>query len=356
MSFFEIQNLNLAFKDFHLANLSLTLPQGKVLAILGPSGSGKSMLLETIAGFHRPAGGTIRLGRRDITALPPEYRRIGFVFQDYALFPHKTVRENIAFPLKIRPTPTASPEISLNGIMHLLGLEHLAHRYPTNLSGGEKQRVALARALVSNPQLYLFDEPMAALDARWRDVLREELRNLFNQLNLTAVYVTHDQQEALALGDFIAILHQGKLLQYGTRNDVFRHPVTPFVARFVGMENLLPGKVTGIGPHQVTVTVGNTPLTAFTEQPWQEQQDIIVGIRPEDIKISQQSSGNGETGVLPVRIQEIRPAGIFYKVCTADPLALVAYTTRREIEETGLAVGQQAWLNIAQQDMHILLL
>lgn len=256
---------------FRLQNVTLRLQRGQVLVILGASGSGKSVFLESLAGFNRPAAGRIFLDGQEVTAYPPEMRQIGFMFQDYALFPHLTVKDNILFSQrfhKVRRQAAFTPWLPKRPVQGLelketrlfpassrdegaevvkwLHLEHLLERYPGQLSGGEKQRVALARVLLQQPKLFLFDEPMSALDARTREDLREELRGIFKELNLTAVYVTHDQAEALALADQVCILQNGRVVQAGMKEEAFGRPVDVATARFVGMDNILLGKVSRV--------------------------------------------------------------------------------------------------------------
>jgi len=361
MSFLEIENLSLTLHNFQLQNISLTLPRGKVLVVLGPSGSGKSVLLEAVAGFHRLERGSIRLDGREITFLPPEKRRLGFMFQDYALFPHRTVRQNIAFPRQFLRAENAEAEgegIGVEQAVELLHLTNLVDRYPANLSGGEKQRVAMARALVCRPQLFLFDEPMSALDARAREELRQELHNLFRELNLTVVYVTHDQTEALALGDLIAVIHQGRLLQCGAREEVFRRPADPFVARFVGMENLLPGRVCRVDGDVVEVHLADMGvITARRRDGVAEGSEVLVGIRPEDIRIIPNRPAEdipGRENILSAVVGEIYPAGMFYKVGTAGRTPLTVYLTGREMKEAALERGKTIWLGIPAADIHLL--
>ena len=209
----------------------LTVPTGETLAILGPSGSGKSLLLETVAGFH-PHEGTVSLGGRDLTDLPPEERDLGFVFQDYALFPHLTVRENVGFGARYHPE-TRDPD----ELLAELGVSELADRYSPTLSGGEQQRVALARALAVRPAAFLLDEPLSALDVPTRQALRDDLADLL--ADETAVYVTHNRTTARALADRVAVIRDGLIVQTGTVEEVFERPATPFVARFTG-SNCLP--------------------------------------------------------------------------------------------------------------------
>ncbi|MHB1652559.1 MAG: ABC transporter ATP-binding protein [Desulfitobacteriaceae bacterium] len=305
MDFVRIENLSISVGQFNLQNVNLTIPRGEVMVILGSSGSGKSVLLESIAGFYPPTHGHIWLDGREMTEAPPEKRQIGFMFQDYALFPHLTVWENITFSLRFRhqgpPFRRGTAFKSENGkssmqpenIVNMLHIEHLLSRYPLQLSGGEKQRVAMARALIQQPKLFLLDEPMSALDARTREELRDELRSIFKTLGLTAIYVTHDQTEALALADRVCILNAGHMVQFGMKEEVFNQPHNSFVAKFVGMENIFSGvvestrKVGNTQEHSVQVQgLGSlTILSELDSQRFEPGEIVNVGIRPEDILI-----------------------------------------------------------------------
>ncbi len=218
---------------------SLEVERGGFLTLLGPSGSGKTTILMVIAGFVEPSAGRVLLDGRDITALPPERRDFGMVFQGYALFPHMTVAENVAFPLRVRRIPKAQREEKVRGALDLVQLTQFAERKPSQLSGGQQQRVALARALVFDPALLLLDEPLSALDKKLRAELQDELRALHRRVGRTFINVTHDQEEALSLSDHIAILNHGSIIQTGTPSDLYERPATRFVADFLGKSNFI---------------------------------------------------------------------------------------------------------------------
>ena len=215
-----------------LEDISVEIPDGKLVALLGPSGSGKTTLLRVIAGIESPAAGRIRYGDVDVTEQPIQQRRIGFVFQDYALFDHMTVGDNIAFGLSVRKAPRAQIAARVRELLERVQLVGLDARYPRELSGGQRQRVALARALAPDPQLLLLDEPFGALDARVRAELRGWLRRLHDELHLTSIFVTHDQEEALEVADRIVVMNAGKIEQVGTPDDVFARPANEFVSDF----------------------------------------------------------------------------------------------------------------------------
>jgi sulfate/thiosulfate transport system ATP-binding protein len=223
------------FGDFTaLDQVSVEIPSGSLTALLGPSGSGKSTLLRVVAGLERPDAGTVEIDGRDATALPPQRRGVGFVFQHYAAFKHMTVRENVAFGLKVRRRPKAEVRRRVDELLELVQLPGLAERYPAQLSGGQRQRMALARALAVEPSVLLLDEPFGALDARVRKELRAWLRRLHDEVHVTTVFVTHDQEEAMEVADRIVVMNHGRVEQVGGPRDLYEHPANAFVMGFVG--------------------------------------------------------------------------------------------------------------------------
>src|SRR5512140_3399941 len=241
-----------AVEDFNLA-----AERGEFVSFLGPSGCGKTTTLRMIAGFEQPTGGTITVNGTDITHRSPNQRNVGMVFQSYALFPNMTVAGNIGFGLKVRKRPKAEVDRRVGELLALIHLEGRGDRYPYQLSGGQQQRVALARALAIEPQVLLLDEPLSALDAKIRIVLRKEIRAIQRQLGITTVYVTHDQEEALSLSDRVVVMSEGRIEQIGTPFEIYNFPETRFVASFVGTLNVIPGKVVDSATGSITI-VGQT--------------------------------------------------------------------------------------------------
>jgi putative spermidine/putrescine transport system ATP-binding protein len=239
-------------------DVSLAVERGQFLTLLGPSGSGKTTILMCIAGFVAPTEGAVLLDGRDLTALPPEKRDFGMVFQGYALFPHMTVAENVAFPLRVRKMGAAERDAKVRAALDLVQLDRFADRRPSQLSGGQQQRVALARALVFDPALLLLDEPLSALDKKLRAELQDELKALHRRVGRTFVNVTHDQEEALSLSDRVAILNHGKLVQEGAPAALYERPRTRFVADFLGKSNFLVGRVEAVSPERFAITAGAT--------------------------------------------------------------------------------------------------
>lgn len=278
-------------------DLSLELRPGEILALIGPSGCGKTTTLRMIAGFERPDSGQVLLGGRDVTAIAPERRGIGMVFQDYALFPHMTVAENILFGAHDK---TAA---SVRHYLGIVGLDDFGQRYPDELSGGQQQRVALARSLAAQPGLILLDEPFSNLDAALRHSTRREIRSMLKRTGIGIIFVTHDQEEALSFADRIAIMRDGRLLQEGAARDVYDHPVDAFVAGFLGRTNLLAGQGSGLSADTI---LGPVALTQAIDGP------AMLSLRPERVQI--RAAGAGESGNGRVLTSEFKGHDMTYWV------------------------------------------
>src|SRR6266853_1552409 len=271
--------------------VDLTVADGELFTLLGPSGCGKTTLLRLLAGFYQPDSGTIRFGDRVVNGLAPYERGIGMVFQNYALWPHMTVAENIGYGLRLRRLRGADLAQRLQEGLRKVNLVGFEARYPGQLSGGQQQRVALARALVLNPDILLLDEPLSNLDAKIRIQVRAEIRRLQRELAITTIYVTHDQEEALSLSDRVAVMRDGRVLQVGAPKELYERPRTRFVADFVGTNNLLPGRVSGRdGADLVVDTVVGT-LRAVSSGPVGER--CVLAIRPENVAIGAGAPGVG---------------------------------------------------------------
>jgi sulfate transport system ATP-binding protein len=254
----SVRDVTKRFGDFTaLDGVSLDIQSGSLTALLGPSGSGKSTLLRIIAGLEAPDAGSVAIAGEDVTAVAPQRRGIGFVFQHYAAFRHMTVRENVAFGLKVRRRPKAEVAAKVDELLGIVGLDGYAARYPSQLSGGQRQRMALARALAIEPEVLLLDEPFAALDAKVRADLRAWLRRLHEQVAVTTVLVTHDQEEAMDVADAIAVLDHGRLAQSGAPRDLYERPADPFVMGFLGPVTRLDGRL--VRPHDLEISGEATP-------------------------------------------------------------------------------------------------
>ena len=264
MATLELRGIKKHYGNIHAVDgVDLAIAEGEFLAILGPSGCGKTTLMRMIAGLEMPSAGEVLIGGRPVTHLPPRARNVSMVFQSYALYPHMAVAENIAFPLKARHVARAEREAKVKWAAALLGIEPLLKRRPARLSGGEKQKVALARALVRDPVLFIFDEPLSSLDAQVRAMARSELRQLHERTGITTVYVTHDQLEALGMGDRIAIMKSGQVRQVGTPQQLYDQPADTFVAKFLGTPpmNLLErdGRILGFRPEYLRPVLSAAP-------------------------------------------------------------------------------------------------
>ncbi len=282
------------FKNVHaMAGVSLTITEGEFFTLLGPSGCGKTTTLRVIAGFYDPDEGAVLFGDTPMNGVPPAERGIGIVFQNYALWPHMTVADNIAYGLRIQRVSTGEIESRVQRVLHQVGLEGLEHRTPGQLSGGQQQRVAVARALVLNPRVLLLDEPLSNLDAKVRSRLRSEIRRLQQDLHITTIYVTHDQEEALVLSDRIAVMDHGRVLQIGTPIELYEQPASLFVADFIGTNNLVPGTVATVGDGMAVLETPAGRLRGKVSGQLAAGRRAVVAIRPENLVLD----GGGDTDV-----------------------------------------------------------
>ena len=272
----ELVNLSRTYGPFAVQKISLALNRGQILCLLGPSGSGKTTLLRLVAGLEKPDSGSVLLESRDMTELPPHKRQFGMMFQELALFPHKSVFENVAFGLRMLRQPPAQVLKRTEEMLTLVGLSSMAQRNVGDLSGGEQQRVALARSLAPRPKLLMLDEPLGALDRSLREHLLQEIRSILKKLDVTAIFVTHDQAEALTMGDVVGVMDQGRLVQMDPPQDLYMKPRHPFVARFLGFQNLLPGVALPGGG--VETEIGKLDIS---DNNLEVHERVTVVIRPE---------------------------------------------------------------------------
>ncbi|MFC0227454.1 putative 2-aminoethylphosphonate ABC transporter ATP-binding protein [Serratia aquatilis] len=309
--YLDIKHLNKHFGTFQaLKDISLTIDQGEFVCFLGPSGCGKTTLLRAIAGLELPESGQIWQGGRDISLLPPQHRDFGIVFQSYALFPNLTVAENIAFGLQNQGIDNKTLGERVGHWLNLIGLTAQAHKYPSQISGGQQQRVALARALALSPGLLLLDEPLSALDALVRNHLRSEIRALQQQLGITTIMVTHDQEEALTMADRIVVMKHGTIVQVGTPQEIYHHPASRFVASFVGNMNFLDTLV--LNANQVSINEHPLPLANHAAT----GSTLQVAIRPEAISLAPP-----EQPGLRAKIEQVEFLGAAQRlICQAETL------------------------------------
>jgi spermidine/putrescine ABC transporter ATP-binding subunit len=272
-----------------VSHVSLEILDGELFTLLGPSGCGKTTLLRLIGGFHKPDHGEIYFDGKSITSVPPYERNIGMVFQNYALWPHMTIFNNITYGLKLKKLSREKIVEKVSQVLKLVNLVGLENRYPGQLSGGQQQRVALARVLVLNPDVLLLDEPLSNLDAKIRVQVRAEIRKLQKELGITTIYVTHDQEEALTLSDRIGVINFGKLMQIGTPRDLYERPHHPFVADFIGINNLIPGDVQelNIAEKWITVQTKVGTLICTSEEQFKTGDRCMISVRPESALINQ---------------------------------------------------------------------
>ncbi|MGE5384777.1 MAG: sulfate/molybdate ABC transporter ATP-binding protein [Betaproteobacteria bacterium] len=331
----EIRGISKRFGNFvALDNINLDIPTGELVALLGPSGCGKTTLLRIIAGMEAPDGGEVLFAGAEATHLHARERKVGFVFQHYALFRHMTVFENVAFGLRVKPRKERPSESEIKKrVMDLLGLvqlDWLANRYPSQLSGGQRQRIALARALAVEPEVLLLDEPFGALDTKVRKELRRWLRRLHDEMHISSVFVTHDQEEALEVADRVVVMNQGRIEQIGTPDEVYSNPASPFVYQFLGNVNVFSSRKHG-GWAEV--------------ERKEEAEDALAFVRPHDIDLSRTPIEDGMESV----VQYVHPIGPLVRVeLTHDAETIEVELSRERHEALDLAAGQTVWFRPRQ--------
>ena len=303
MATVTFENVSKRFGNFTaVREVSFDIPEGAFVCLLGPSGCGKTTTLRMIAGLEDASSGKIMIGGRDVTREPPRQRDVGMVFQDYALYPHMTLRDNIAYPLKVRGQGTAQRSERATEVARRLQIDHLLDRRPGEISGGQQQRSSVARALVHTPQVFLFDEPLSNLDAKLRLEARSFIKNLQKEVGVTAIYVTHDQSEAMALADTIAVMEHGEIVQMGPPLEVYRRPATTFVASFLGSPpmNLLPVRVEpdGAGGLQLVTDGYRAPVPTEYATKVSPGESVTLGIRPEHVRLAADGAHGSAIGTL----------------------------------------------------------
>lgn len=345
----QVSNITKAFGSFvALHDVSLDIPSGGLMALLGPSGSGKTTLLRIIAGLEVPNAGTIQIDGEDISTQSARARSVGFVFQHYALFKHMTVFENVAFGLRVRPRSIRPSRAEIRervmSLLKLVQLEHMAHRYPSQLSGGQRQRVALSRALAVEPKVLLLDEPFGALDAKVRKELRRWLRRLHDELHVTSVFVTHDQEEALEVADQVVVMSQGRIEQVGTPEEVYHHPATPFVYQFLGDVNLF----------HVRYENGHMVLSERTRAEGDgrsQMEGFPLGyVRPHGFEITRERNGHGG---LVARVLHINAAGPLVKLELAGAAGDLFHASVTQQQYQELALKRSDVVYVKPKDIRV---
>ncbi len=350
MSFLRIEGLSINLGEFHLQDISLHLEKGDYLTVIGPTGAGKTILLESIIGFWSPDTGHIVLEDRDITEELPERRRIGIVYQDYALLPHFTVFKNIAYGL--RKKEKNGLEARVRDMAASLNIDHLLHRKPATLSGGEQQRVALARALIVEPKLLLMDEPLSALDPQTRRETRSLLKEAIARQGTTVIHITHDMKDAWSLANKVAIFRQGRLLQFGTLDEVFTRPKTEFIADFVGA-TILVGQVVEHTDGLSTIAVDSFRLVSL--DPAQPGSEVKVAIRPEDIIVTKTYPRDiSAHNILPARLEGIiRQGSTCVLELGVNDTRLSVLVANNAIERLNLVSGDDLYAIIKSTNVRI---
>ncbi|MDS1137121.1 ABC transporter ATP-binding protein [Nitratireductor indicus] len=345
MAAIALENIVKRFGTFEvIKSIDLKIREGEFVVLVGPSGCGKSTLLRLLAGLEDASEGTITIGDRQVQSLPPQQRNIAMVFQNYALYPHYTVEQNMGFGLRLRSMPKDQIKAKVHEAARILGLEDYLARYPKNLSGGQRQRVAMGRAIVRDPDVYLFDEPLSNLDAKLRIAMRTEIKALHQRLGRTTVYVTHDQVEAMTMADRIVILRQGEIAQQGTPMELYNTPADRFVAGFIGAPtmNFLDGRIepSGSGSTFRFANGEHLPLGAGAR----EARDAVAGIRPEHLSVGAPvEQGQGLNGRVSL-IEPTGPSDYLLVETNAGTVTVVAASGAAQLnEQIGLTANESAW-------------
>jgi molybdenum ABC transporter ATP-binding protein len=342
----EVRNLSITLGEFKLVDVSLRVEEGEYFIVLGPTGAGKTVLVECIAGIHHPKEGEIYLGGERIDHLKPEERGIGYVPQDYALFPHMTVKNNIAFGLRIRKASPSYIEEKVEELVNLLRIKHLLHRYPSTLSGGEKQRVALARALAINPRLMLMDEPLSALDEQTREELCRELRRIHRETKKMIIHISHNLEETFSLADRVCILNEGKVMAIGKPDELLNYPPNYFVASFLRTGNIFKGTVLR---ENGGVKFKNEKLELRLLKG--EEGEAYATIRPEAVLL--QKDNPSPTNTVRGKVSHIFDQGHFYKIVVdIGGCEVISMLTRPAMRRCRLREGEEIFVHLDPSSIH----
>ena len=358
----SVRGLNMKIGDFNLRDVSLDVAPGEYFIVLGQTGAGKTLFIESIAGLLHPQQGTISIDGRDVTHLRPEDRRVGYLPQDYALFPHLSVRQNIGFGMRIAKKPDSFIKSKTEQLTKILGITHLLDRTVHHLSGGERQRTALARALAIEPKVLLLDEPLSALDEQTRENLCGELRRVHDKFGMTTVHISHSFEETLALADRVAIVNQGRIEQVGPPKEVMAHPASEFVANFVRCQNILPGQACAAEKLSLVKLAGteiySTCPTAGA---------VIATVRPEELTLSYEAPLRESHNVFRAKVTQLLGRGALTRVDlaafakvqngaseTPAQADFIALCTQRRCESLALAPGKEIYLSFAPEMVHLI--
>jgi putative spermidine/putrescine transport system ATP-binding protein len=351
MTFLEIENLHKSFgANTALHHFDMKIERGEFITFLGPSGCGKTTVLRMIAGFESPTRGVIRLDGRDVTHLRTRQRKVGMVFQSYALFPNMTVADNIGFSLRVERRPQDEIRKRVGEMLELIKLPNIAERYPWQLSGGQQQRVALARALAGKPQVLLLDEPLSALDAKIRISLRQDIRALQRELGITSIFVTHDQEEALSISDRIVVMNEGRVEQVGTSSEIYNYPRTRFVASFVGTLNILSGHVVDPANGKMAVD-GQELVTTQRLAPDDVGKKRLLALRPEAIVLEAPAAGRN---TLAATVEEVNFLGAVVRIRTRVKEAVISLDVFNDPNRRLPERGQPVALGFSHENLLVL--
>jgi len=347
----KVEHLSKAWNGFALKDINFEVADGEYLALLGPNGAGKTLLLETIVGFHRPDMGRILLDGNDVTGVPPEKRRMGYVPQNCMLFPHMKVRQNVEFGLKMRGVSEDQRRKTVDGVLILMGLTGLADKLPMTLSGGEKQKVALSRVLAFEPKVVLLDEPLASIDEESSRATKVELKRIHRDLKVTVIHVTHNQMEAFSLAERVAIMNCGQIVQVDQAKSLLSSPGDEFVARFLGCENIFKGKLLKQDGRLSFVEVDGCVIKAVGHL---KDDDCIVGIRPEDISLYAKPVFSSYANVLSGAVADYVDMGPIVSVSVDSIPKVKAAMSKGSFLELNPERGTQVWLSFKPESVKIL--
>jgi spermidine/putrescine transport system ATP-binding protein len=345
----ELKNISKHFAEHQvLSNINLEVKNGEFLTLLGPSGCGKTTLLRLLSGFETPSNGSIMIDSKDVAGLPPHLRHVNTVFQSYALFPHMTVFENVAFGLRCKRLAKDEIEQRVAEALRMVKLDTLAHRKPHQLSGGQQQRVAIARAVVNKPLVLLLDEPLSSLDYRLRKAMQIELKQLQNQLGITFIFVTHDQEEALSMSDRVVVMQDGYIEQVGTPREVYEEPCSLRVAQFIGEANIFDTKIISIDNKYLQVAVEGKAFTLKNRRDYRTGQQVHVVVRPEDLQVWSPSEVTDTTDMFQATVEQV-----IYKGCTVDLMLrllsgkklLATQFFNEDDEKLDFSFGENVWVH-----------
>jgi spermidine/putrescine ABC transporter ATP-binding subunit len=348
-----LRNIVARYEQFlAVDDVSLTIGSGEFVTLLGPSGCGKSTTLRIIAGLMKPTSGSVLFAGRDVTAASAADRNIGMVFQSLALFPHMTVAENVAFGLKMRGAGAAAIEKRVKKMLEMVRLDQLSDRYPSQMSGGQQQRVALARAIAVEPSILILDEPFGALDRKLREAMQVELHQLTREMKITALFVTHDQEEALMLSDSIAVMNKGRIEQYGTPQEIYAAPATRFVADFMGMTNFLQGRVIGRNGDGLNISIGEVTVRTSEPASISNGTDVTFAVRPEKVMLA--ATEAPAKAAIEGTIRQVTYHGdasrIVLSLKSGETMVALETNDRRSADRS---VGSKVWAHWAPEDVKV---